>query len=378
MDLAPGTAVAPELRLAHKLGEGAMGSIWSAQHLGLGRQVAVKFVAANLRLENPQAFDRFQREAEVLDGFSHPNVVQLFGRGQTAGGDPFIVMELLDGEPLVDRLEREGVLAMPEMSRLVTQVGGALSAVHDKGIVHRDVKAENIFVEGEEDGLFFKLFDFGLAKKPGESQGGKALTGLGMMVGTAEYMSPEQIVSSRDADHHADLWALAVVSYVSLVAGLPFRGKTLADTFTLVRNAQFERPSTLRDDVPQAVDRWFERAFHMERSQRFSSAAEMLQGWQAAASSSTGTAFAPAPPMGAPPMGAPSMGVGAVGAQPGPGPSLAGPPPGQAGWSAAAPTRAMMPMSEGAGAAPSSRVPVVAALAASAVALIAVIIWLLV
>src|SRR5690606_27096575 len=119
-----------------------------------------------------------------------------------------------------------------------------------------------LFVQGEEGALALKLFDFGLAKKPGENQGGKALTGLGMMVGTAEYMSPEQIVSSRDADHHADLWALAVVSYVSLVAGLPFRGKDLTETFGLVRNAQFERPSTLRDDVPVAIDRWFERAFH--------------------------------------------------------------------------------------------------------------------
>src|SRR5690606_27126491 len=102
----------------------------------------------------------------------------------------------------------------------------------------------------------------------------------------------EQIISSRDADAHADLWALAVVSYVALVAGLPFRGKDLSDTFTLVRNAQFERPSTLRDDVPVTVDRWFERAFHMDRSQRFTSANEMAQAWQAAAAAVP----APAPP----------------------------------------------------------------------------------
>jgi eukaryotic-like serine/threonine-protein kinase len=293
--LAPGTAVSPELRLEQKLGEGAMGSIWSAAHLSLGRTVAVKFVAAGLARDNPQAFERFQREAEVLEGFEHPHVVALYGRGQTPSGDPFFVMELLDGEPLVERLEREGVLTMTEMGRLVAQLGAALAAVHERGIVHRDVKAENIFVRGEEEEFFAKLFDFGLAKKPGESHGSKALTGLGMMVGTAEYMSPEQIVSSRDADHHADLWAFAVVCYVSLVAGLPFRGGNLADTFTQVRAAQFERPSTMRDDVPQAIDRWFERAFHMDRSHRFASAREMLEQWQLAARSTLPTAAVAAP-----------------------------------------------------------------------------------
>lgn len=291
----PGARVTPMIQLRRELGEGAMGSIWEADHLQLGRQVAIKFVSPTLAQENPQAYDRFKREAEVLVGFHHPNVVQFIEEGTTSDGHPFIVLELLAGGPLVDYLETDGVLTMDEMARLMDQLGSALFAIHQQGIIHRDVKAENLFVTGSEETLAVKLYDFGLAKKPDEEVQSKKLTGLGMVVGTAEYMSPEQIVSSRDADHHADLWALAVVAYVSLVASLPFHGKNLGETFALVKGAQFERPSHVRDDVPAAIDRWFERAFHIDRGNRFNSAAEMVAAWHQAAAGQ-----APSLPGGAP------------------------------------------------------------------------------
>ncbi|MEL6211171.1 MAG: serine/threonine-protein kinase, partial [Pseudomonadota bacterium] len=216
--------------------------------------------------------------------------------------------ELMGGEEIVERIERDGVFTVEELSLIVHQLGSALDALHTHGIIHRDIKAENVFIAGEEEQIQIKLYDFGLAKRPGEKDARKMLTGMGVMVGTAEYMSPEQIVSSRDVDHYADLWAFAVLTYVTMCGGLPFHGTNLIETFAEVKEGRFERPSTIRDDIGPAIDSWFVRAFHMERNKRFATASEMMQAWNAAVAGGAVAIPATVPPVaGRPPPSQPGQ-----------------------------------------------------------------------
>lgn len=284
MELVPGTMVMPQLRLSRLLGQGAMGMIWCAERLDRGQHVAVKFMSAELMASDPTAIERFDREGEILKGIHHPHIVELLGHGRMRDGTPFIVLELMRGEPLVDELERSGVFELEETVRMIEQLASALDVLHGAGIIHRDVKAENIFIDRANETLTIKLFDFGLAKRPDDVAPSrhKPLTGIGTVVGTAEYMSPEQMVSSKDADFNADLWAIAVVAYVSLAGGLPFRGETIGAIFAQFASADFERPSQLREDIPVEVDRWFERAFKPEVYQRFPSGHEMASSLRAA------------------------------------------------------------------------------------------------
>lgn len=215
MELTAGALVQDKLRLIAQLGQGGMGTIWRADHIDAGQQLAVKFMSRELLLSDPTAADRFEREAVILEGIRHPNIVKLVGYGRADDGTPFIALELMDGEPLVDFLESDGLLDCEETLQVIEQLASALDALHGMGVIHRDVKAENIFIKRSGDRLELTLFDFGLAKRPGDPKlprGGKPLTGIGVMVGTAEYMSPEQMVSSKDVDFNADLWALAVVA----------------------------------------------------------------------------------------------------------------------------------------------------------------------
>jgi eukaryotic-like serine/threonine-protein kinase len=305
MLLTPGTLVTPEIRLTRPLGSGAMGTIWGGEHLKLGRAVAVKFISAELLRENPDARERFDREAMVLQGFRHPHVVELIANGTSADGTPYIVLELMNGEPLIERLERDGVFELDALRMLLDQLAGALDSLHQRGVVHRDIKAENLFIEGTGAALKVKLFDFGLARVGADATTniwGK-LTKAGMRVGTNEYMSPEQMLSAADANHTADLWATAVVAYLLLVASFPFQGKKVAELFALIGARRFERPSAVRDDVPRAVDEWFERAFHPDLSKRYASAKELASAFHAALAAPAGApqpAVPPPPPQRAP------------------------------------------------------------------------------
>jgi len=300
MDLEPGGMVTPELRLWRELGSGAMGTIWSAQRVSGGQSVAIKFMSPRLLAADPQLLKRFEREALILQGVVHPNIVQLVSSGSTATGTAFIVLELMEGEPLVDELERDGVFEVDEVARLVEQLAAALETLHQRGIIHRDVKAENIFISRASGAPTIKLFDFGLAKRadevPAAGSFRKPLTGVGMMVGTAEYMSPEQMTSSKDADFRADLWALAVVAYVVLCGGLPFSGKNVAQIFAKFAKMEFQRPSAIRDDITPELDQWFERAFQTDVRDRFDSAATMASTFRQAAG---GGARAPSLPASA-------------------------------------------------------------------------------
>jgi len=266
--------VTSNVRLVELLGAGGMGDVWTADHLTLKTQVAVKFIHAKLATDNSEALARFNREASAAAQIKSAHVVQTFDQGIMADGTPFIVMELVEGEELADRLERDGMLRLKEAAQVVAQSAKALASAHDKGIVHRDIKPENIFLTRQDGELHVKIFDFGIAKQTKVP----SLTGLteqGHIIGTPEFMSPEQLFNSKTVDFRADLWSLAVVAYCALTASFPFEGETLPELCKSVLSATFQLPSSHRGELPAEVDLWFERALHSKIDKRFQSAKEM-------------------------------------------------------------------------------------------------------
>jgi len=282
MELAPGIAITDEITLRHPLDAGGMGIVWIGHHARLRREVAIKFITQELLAAEPTALDRFRREAAVLRQVDSEHIVQSYGQGAADDGTPYIVMELLTGKDLASFLmERGSWLTLDEITALVEQLAEALTQFHQFDIVHRDIKAENVLVVGTIPSFEIKVIDFGCAKVP-DLPGSAVLTAPGALVGSADYMSPEQIVNAATVDHLADLWGMAVVLYVSLVFELPFKGHELADVFTAIRAGNYARATTLRPELHAAADAFFERAFHPQLAERFLSAADMANAFKEA------------------------------------------------------------------------------------------------
>ncbi len=290
MELTAGTKVTANVRLVRKLGEGGMGSVWVADHLGLDTQVAVKFISPELVAENPAVVKRFKREASASAKIKSPHVVRAFDHGLTEDGTPYIVMELLEGENLAEHLHRVGLLSLRQVERLIKHVSRALRKAHKLGIVHRDIKPENLYLvdagrfesddEPTEDEMFVKVLDFGIAKET-RLPASSAMTRSGAMVGTLEYMSPEQIESPKNVDRQCDLWALAVVAYWALTGRVPFTGETLGGICIAIAEAKFTPVGELRA-VPPELDEWFKRAFDPDPDNRFGSATQMVNAYSRA------------------------------------------------------------------------------------------------
>jgi serine/threonine-protein kinase len=284
-----GLLVTPTLRLVHVLSHGGMGSLWVADHLALHTQVCVKFLDAGLA-RSADFVRRFQTEAIAAAAIKSPHVAQVFDHGITADGEPYIVMELLQGEDLRMRIRRGGPLTPAELAPILSQVAKALSLAHHAGIVHRDIKPANVFLMTHGDELFVKVLDFGIAKLTGDAAGQH--TNTGTLMGTAHYMSPEQLVGGV-VDYRADLWALGVVAYKALTGALPFNGATIGAVSIAANAGMFTPPSEARPGLPLAVDAWMKRALAREPSARFASAREMAQAFEQAAAGvmpSTGVA----------------------------------------------------------------------------------------
>jgi len=221
MSLEPGQLIAPQVRLVRLLKSGGMGSIWVADQLALRSQVAVKFIEGHPASRALLAA-RFAREAAATARIKSPHVVQIHDHGVTQSGEPYMVMELLEGEDLATRIHRAGPLPVEDVARIVRQAAGVLVKAHALGVVHRDIKPSNLFLlEAEGDGgIFVKMLDFGVVKVRDEEDA--PLTKTGALVGTMVYMAPEQLLDARNVDHRADLWSLAVVAYEALIGDIPF------------------------------------------------------------------------------------------------------------------------------------------------------------
>lgn len=270
-------------RLIEPLGEGGMGTLWIGEVPATTTRAAVKLVLAKSARRDPTALARFEREAKVLALIDHPHVARLLETGELDDGMPYIAMELLDGESLVERLEGlQAPMAFGHVTELITQLGGALAHIHGLGIIHRDLKAEHIILVGPREGMDTKMIDFGLAKAPGIEPVHAQLTTPGATLGSVEYLSPEQIMDSAAVDEQADLWALAVMTYMALTQEFPFKGERLKDLLDAIVRGAFEPPSRLHPHVPATVDAFFERAFDLDMKERFPSASAMVDAWYVA------------------------------------------------------------------------------------------------
>jgi serine/threonine protein kinase len=275
IELVPGAMVTPTLRLVRALGAGGMGRVWIAYHLGLRTQVVVKFVSEELA-QDPDALARFSREAAAASQVKSPHVVQMIDYGVTPHGTPYIAMELLEGKDLFQLLGRYGTLSQEGVAKIVTQVSRALMRANEKGIVHRDIKPENIFLIDAGGGeIFAKVLDFGIAKASIHDTG--RATGTGTMLGTPLYMSPEQVLGSKDIDHRSDQWSLGVVAFEALTGAPPFAGDTVGAISVAICHAPIPKPSERNRAIGPAVDAWFLRACAREVSKRFTSAKEMAE-----------------------------------------------------------------------------------------------------
>ncbi|AUX39861.1 hypothetical protein SOCE26_012560 [Sorangium cellulosum] len=206
----PGLHVTPHIRLVRPLGRGGMSSVWVAEHLGLRTHVVVKFLSDALA-QSPEMVARFQREAALASQVKSPHVVQMIDHGLAPNGVPYIAMELLEGRDLRQLLAERGPLAPHEVVAILWQVAKALGRAHERGVVHRDIKPDNLFLCDVGHGeLFVKVLDFGIAKVGAASDLGATRTGV--TLGTPYYMSPEQVMGAK-VDARADVWSLGVVAY---------------------------------------------------------------------------------------------------------------------------------------------------------------------
>jgi serine/threonine-protein kinase len=257
-----------------------MGSVWVADHLGLKTQVAVKFIAESV-VQDPTVKMRFEREATAAAQIRSPHVVQIFDHGLAEDRIPYIVMELLEGESLGRRLDRMGALTPRETASIVGQVCRALSKAHANGVVHRDIKPDNLFLTDSDGELFVKVLDFGIAKQTADQPVG--VTSTGMAVGTPLYMSPEQAVSAKDVTQATDLWAVAAVAYRCLTGRVPFQGNTFGALCVIINRGVFPAPSTVRQGIPPGFDAWFTKGLAVAPTERFASARELADQFSAAA-----------------------------------------------------------------------------------------------
>ena len=269
-------------RLERELGRGGMGAVWIALDERLRRQVAIKLME---QVDGPSdgRHERFAREALVIARLQNPHVVQVYDYGITHDGAPYIVMELLEGEDLASRLKRAPLMSMAALAPLFTQMAKALDAAHQAGIVHRDLKPANIFLARQGTETTIKILDFGIATIRTQGYGEPSdITGDNQLVGTPQYMSPEQL-RARALDYRTDLWSLGVVAYEALTGRPPFQAAAFTEMLARIYMDVPEGPSTLRPDLDPEVDTFFERALAKEPEARFASAIEMAAAFAALA-----------------------------------------------------------------------------------------------
>jgi serine/threonine protein kinase len=268
-----GTTLRGTYRILRALDQGGMGMVFEAEHVRLRRRLAVKVLAQHLS-KDAHALARFNREAEIISQLQHPHVVQVTDFDTTEAGEPYLVMEMLSGESLSSRLERERCLPVIEAIRIAYQVSSGLGAAHAANIVHRDLKPANIFltefltnVPGQ--GALVKLLDFGISKRAGA---GKGLTGEYDILGTPDYMAPEQALGkTAQVDHRGDQYALAVITYEMLAGRTPFAGDDVMDVLRQVISAEPPPIEQLAPHVPVAVGEVLRRALSKNPEQRFAS-----------------------------------------------------------------------------------------------------------
>src|SRR5260221_4207220 len=251
------------------VGQGAMGTVYEATQTRLGKRVAVKVMDRTLAT-NPEALARFRREIQVTAQLAHPNIIQVSDFGTAPTGEPYLVMEYLEGEDLQERIRRVTRLPLASAVSIVRQLASALAVTHAEGIVHRDLKPANVFlvkVPGQTD--FVKVVDFGISRVLKASA--TKLTRAQMVVGTPEYMAPEQAAGKVDEiDHRSDQWSLACIAWEMLAGQQPFFGP---DVNTILHQVMNGEPPPLGPKLagflPGEIERVLRRALSKRQQDRF-------------------------------------------------------------------------------------------------------------
>jgi serine/threonine-protein kinase len=247
-----GRILGDRYRIVSRLGQGGMGSVYLAEHVALGKRMAVKVLRPEYSRDE-ELLRRFQHEARAASQIGQENIVQVFDFGHTPEGEAYFVMEALDGESLARMLHRDGPLPLARALPIFLQICRALSAAHHRGIVHRDLKPENVFVLRRSDGSdFVKVLDFGIAKGPGAPDA-KRVTRAGSIIGTPEYMSPEQ-AAAASIDQRSDVYAFGVLAYETLTGRLPFDGDTPLATLMKHQSDAPLPPRRLRPELPPEIE----------------------------------------------------------------------------------------------------------------------------
>jgi hypothetical protein len=278
-----GQVVADRYAIIRKLGEGGMGAVYLGEHVKMGRKSAIKVMNPGMSAD-PDAISRFNREAANASRISHPNVCQIYDFGETMEGVIYLAMEFIEGASLTDIIEREGALPPPRAARILRQAADALAAAHDLGIVHRDLKPDNIMiVQGKDGSDVVKVVDFGIAKAVAGDEAGQKVTKTGLVVGTPEYMSPEQLAGDK-LDGRSDIYSLGLVFYRMLTGVLPFQADS-AQEMMIKRLTDAPMPlASARPDIayPPELQGVLDKALARSPADRYANAAQLGRDAEAA------------------------------------------------------------------------------------------------
>jgi eukaryotic-like serine/threonine-protein kinase len=268
-----GSVLSGKYRLEVLLGEGGMGSVWRATNLLLDLPVAIKLIRADLDRGELRA--RLQFEARAAAKLGHPAIVRVYDVGESELGDPFIVMEHLRGETL-GQLLSEGRMPATRAVQLLLPIMDALVVAHDRGIVHRDLKPDNLMIAREDQQICPKILDFGVAKLTDPRDCAHKLTEIGVVVGSPEYMSPEQACGRDDVDASTDIWSMCVVLYEAVTGTAPF---TASNYNALLRSIVEDHPSPLSEHAAGDDELWqiLERGLNKDRAQRYPKISDLAQ-----------------------------------------------------------------------------------------------------
>lgn len=272
------------------LGRGGMGVVYAGRHVTVGRAVAVKVLRSDLT-RNAEALKRFEREAYAAAAIGHPNIVEVLDFGHSAEGDAYLVMERLEGEDLASRLRRVGRLDVASAVSIARQVAEALGAAHAKGIVHRDLKSENVFLIQRDGRDFVKVVDFGISKVLETDGATGPITHDGTVLGTPQYMAPEQGTDGAQADHRADLYALGCILFEMLSGSVPYPGRVAVEVLYKHVHQPVPKLRARAPEVPSALEAVVTRLLAKERAHRYPNAEALL----AALPASHEGVWAPAP-----------------------------------------------------------------------------------
>lgn len=272
--LAPGTVLAGKFRVVSRLGEGGMGAVYEIEHELTKHRRALKLLHKSMA-ELPSVVERFLREASAAGRVGNPHIVETFDAGVLDTGEPYLVMELLRGQPLSARIAA-GKMPLLEVVDLIGQAAAGVHAAHSAGIVHRDLKPDNLFItEGADGRPFVKILDFGISKFDPQKTGGLQLTQEGAALGTPYYMPPEQIRGEGSLDARADVYALGVILYECLAGVRPFEAETLPHLAVLIHTGQPKPIAEHRPDLPPGLAALVHSAMATDRGQRMRSAGEL-------------------------------------------------------------------------------------------------------